>query len=87
MRKGQLMHPERHAFAAAGSFSINQFADHLQIDYNTAKNWLRANGYETISEREDTDVSPRSIDSAYYALLGSIVLGWTSKQALKEIAQ
>lgn len=86
MRKAPPNQLERHAFAAAGC-SVNQFADHFQVGYSTARDWMRSHNYDSIKEREDNDVSPRSIEGAYYALAASILLDWTSKQSLREIAQ
>lgn len=80
---------QRHNFAKAGC-TYHEFAARFQVGYKGAERWMRRNEYKpSIAQttRGEEDMSPRTIVGAYYALLASILLGWTSRRALRKIAQ
>ena len=80
---------ERHDFAKAGC-TYHEFAARFQFGYKGAERWMSRNDYKPSIAQEtrcEEDMSPRTIVGAYYALLAAILLGWTSRSALRKIAQ
>jgi hypothetical protein len=76
----------RHEFAAAGC-TFEEFSRKFGVRIKTAHEWMREHGYQpSSSESAEIDISPRTIECAYYALMIAILTDLNAKQALRRMA-